>query len=66
MEFTHTETREKMPLLLEPRSLVILSGDARYRWQHAIPHRKTDRYNGQIFSRGRRLSLTFRKMIIGT
>lgn len=64
MEFTHIEKRQKIPMLLEPRSLVVLSGDARYRWQHAIPHRKTDRHHGAIFPRGRRLSLTFRKMII--
>lgn len=64
MEFTHAETREKIPVLLEPRSLVVLSGDARYRWQHAIPHRKVDRHNGSIFPRGRRLSLTFRKIAL--
>jgi alkylated DNA repair dioxygenase AlkB len=63
MEFTHVKTHEKIPMLLEPRSLVVLSGDARYRWKHAIPHRKSDRYNGSIFLRGRRLSLTFRKVI---
>lgn len=63
MEFTHVETEQKIPMMLEPRSLVILSDDARYRWQHAIPHRKSDRYNGQTFPRSRRLSLTFRKVI---
>lgn len=46
MEFTHVERREKIPVLLEPRSLLVLSGDARYVWQHAIAGRKTDRYNG--------------------
>jgi len=64
MEFAHIETRQKIPVLLEPRSLVILSGDARYRWQHGIPHRKTDRHHGTIFPRGRRLSLTLRKVIL--
>ena len=64
MEFTHVETREKIPVLLEARSLVVLSGDARYHWQHAIAPRKTDRYNGSAFQRARRLSLTFRKMIL--
>lgn len=63
MEFTHTQTGQKIPILLEPRSLVVLTGDARYRWQHAIPHRKTDRHHGAIYPRGRRLSLTFRKVI---
>lgn len=64
MEFTNVETQEKIPVLLELRSLVTLSGDARYRWQHAIPHRKTDRYHGTIIPRSRRLSLTFRKVIL--
>lgn len=64
MEFTNVETGQKIPVLLEPRSLVVLTGDARYRWQHAIFHRKTDKYNGFVFPRGRRLSLTFRKVIL--
>ncbi len=63
MDFTHSKTREKSSLLLEPRSLLVLSGDARYVWQHAIAARKTDRYQGQIISRTRRISLTFRKVI---
>jgi len=62
MEFTHVETQEKIPVLLEPRSLVVLSGDARYRWQHGIVGRKMDRYGNTVFQRRRRLSLTFRKM----
>ena len=50
----------KVPLLLEPRSAVVLQQDARYRWTHAVPARKTDRFGGRTFPRGRRLSLTFR------
>jgi len=65
MDFTHSKTGEKSSLLLEPRSLLVLSGDARYVWQHAIAGRKTDRHNGQIIQRTRRVSLTFRKVIIG-
>jgi alkylated DNA repair dioxygenase AlkB len=63
MEFTHVGTWQKIPVLLEPCSLVVLSGDARYCWQHSIPHRKNDRYNGSVFPRGRRLSLTFRRVV---
>lgn len=63
MDFTHGKTDEKSSLLLEPRSLMVMSGDARYVWQHAIAGRKTDRYNGQIMQRTRRISLTFRKVI---
>lgn len=64
MDFTHSKSGEKSSLLLEPRSLLVLSGDARYVWQHAIAGRKTDRLNGQIIPRARRVSLTFRKVIL--
>jgi alkylated DNA repair dioxygenase AlkB len=64
MDFTHSKTGEKSSLLLEPRSLLVLSGDARYVWKHAIAARKTDRYNGQIIHRTRRISLTFRKALV--
>jgi alkylated DNA repair dioxygenase AlkB len=64
MDFTHSKTGEKSSLLLEPRSLLVLSGDARYVWQHAIAGRKMDRFNGQAIQRTRRISLTFRKVIV--
>lgn len=64
MDFTHGKTGEKSSLLLESRSLLVLNGDARYIWQHAIAGRKTDRHNGQIIQRARRVSLTFRKVIL--
>jgi alkylated DNA repair dioxygenase AlkB len=63
MDFAHRKTSEKSSLLLEPRSLLVLTGDARYVWQHAIAGRKTDRYNAQIIQRTRRISLTFRKVV---
>lgn len=55
---------EKTPKLLEPRSLLIFSGDARYRWKHGIAGRKSDKWDGQTIHRGRRLSLTFRNVIV--
>ena len=64
MDFTHSATGEKAAFSLEPRSLLVLSDDARYVWQHAIAGRKTDRYSGQIIERTRRISLTFRKVIV--
>jgi alkylated DNA repair dioxygenase AlkB len=64
MDFTHSQSLQKIAVLLEPRSLIVLSGDARYIWQHGIPARKTDRYHGTTFSRSRRISLTFRNVII--
>lgn len=50
-------------LFLPRRSLLILSGEARYAWHHYIPHHKIDLVNGQVLDRGtRRVSFTFRKV----
>jgi alkylated DNA repair dioxygenase AlkB len=58
-------TREvKVSRILHKRSLLVLSEDARYRWMHSIAARKTDKVNGNILPRGRRVSITFRKVII--
>ncbi len=64
MDFIHPQTNEKASVLLEPRSLILLSGEARYLWKHSISSRKTDTYNGESFRRGRRLSMTFRNVIV--
>jgi len=55
---------EKQEIYLEPRSLIVLSGPARYEWQHAIPARKSDIINGVKTERARRISLTFRNVIL--
>jgi alkylated DNA repair dioxygenase AlkB len=64
MNFTSRATGEVMPVLLEPGSVVVLTGEARYDWMHAIPARKTDTFEGRTFPRSRRVSLTFRKVIL--
>ncbi|MBI4446899.1 MAG: alpha-ketoglutarate-dependent dioxygenase AlkB [Acidobacteria bacterium] len=64
MVFTHRRTGVQEPVLLEPRSLVVLKGEARYQWKHGIPARKTDDYNARKIARGRRISLTFRKVLL--
>lgn len=64
MEFSNTQTSEKKSIVLEDRSLIILSGPARYKWQHAIPARKSDIVNGIKTERARRVSLTFRNVIL--
>jgi len=61
MQFTNGQ--EKHDLYLESRSLIILSGPARYEWTHAIPARKSDVVDGFKIERGRRVSLTFRTVI---
>lgn len=64
MEFINLGTKEKKQIQLEQRSLVVLSGEARYEWTHGIPQRKKDVVNGDVFLRRRRISLTFRKVRI--
>lgn len=80
MEFTpvsQTENQNPELILLERRSAVILLGDSRYRFKHAIRNRKSDsnalKISGEPESpsrtkikitRTRRISLTFRHMIL--
>ena len=67
MNFTNKfDKKKKIPVWLEPRSLVVLSGEARDKWLHGIPARKSDEWDGQRHNRERRVSLTFRKVIIKT
>src|SRR3954454_19558543 len=60
MDFRHRSTGRKERLLLEPRSLLVLSDAARYEWEHGIAPRKADVWHGQRVERRRRLSITFR------
>jgi alkylated DNA repair dioxygenase AlkB len=62
MQFTNEKSLEKIPILLYPRSLIVLQGAARYEWKHGIPPRKIDRYEGKEFIRTRRVSMTFRNI----
>jgi hypothetical protein len=41
-----------------------MKGEARYDWLHGIAGRKTDIFEGRSIPRGRRVSLTFRNVII--
>lgn len=63
MKFTHPKTKQKEEIYLKPRSLIILSGEARYEWQHAIPARKSDMVDGFKIQRDRRISITYRNVI---
>lgn len=65
MVFRNLDDGRQVSLVLEPRSLVVLSGAARYRWTHEIPARRSDLIGGARHPRGRRVSLTFRTVIGG-
>jgi alkylated DNA repair dioxygenase AlkB len=60
MDFRHPATGRKELLLLESRSLLVLSDAARYDWEHGIAPRKKDAWHGLRIDRRRRLSVTFR------
>jgi len=63
-----TDTEEsgevvKKHVYLPPRSLLVLSDEARFHWAHSIAPRKFDKVNGELIKRSRRLSFTFREAI---
>jgi alkylated DNA repair dioxygenase AlkB len=66
MEFTHRVSQQTQCMLLAPRSVLRLTDDARFQWMHGIPARRTDQVNGRIIVRQRRMSITFRKVILAT
>ncbi|MCS6815287.1 MAG: alpha-ketoglutarate-dependent dioxygenase AlkB [Cyanobacteria bacterium] len=64
MELSAVNGEGTRSLLLERCSLVVLAGESRYEWRHAIARRKTDKIGDQMLPRNRRVSLTFRTVII--
>jgi alkylated DNA repair dioxygenase AlkB len=60
MLFQNMATKAQCSLLLEPLSLLVLAGEARKAWSHAIPARRSDVFRGTRLARNRRVSLTFR------
>lgn len=55
-----TNDKAKHSITLKSRSLLILKNEARYVWKHGIVPRKSD----NKIARNRRISLTFRKVIL--
>jgi alkylated DNA repair dioxygenase AlkB len=60
MEFAKLGTDQVRNVWLEPRSLLVLTGEARHEWTHAIRPRRNDIVHGLKLPRQRRLSLTLR------
>ncbi|XP_074264522.1 alkylated DNA repair protein ALKBH8 homolog [Silene latifolia] len=53
----------KKAVYLPPRSMLLLSGEARYAWHHYIPHHKVDNVKDNLIRRAsRRVSFTLRKV----
>jgi alkylated DNA repair dioxygenase AlkB len=62
MEFSK-ESGELEQQFLEPMSALVIGGEARHEWNHAIPARAVDEWQGREWPRTRRVSLTFRKLL---
>ena len=62
MIFRERSSSRSLAVLLHPRSGIVLKGAGRYEWTHEIPARKSDAVDGMKVARGRRISLTFRKV----
>ncbi|RHY14270.1 hypothetical protein DYB25_005610, partial [Aphanomyces astaci] len=50
---------------LKRGSMCLMVGEARYLWKHGIAYRKHDLVQGIVLERGRRLSLTLRRVVLG-
>lgn len=63
--FSRRTKGERVPLLVEPVSLLFMRGAARYAWRHGIPDMKTDIFEARAVTCDRKVSLTFRNIIMG-
>jgi alkylated DNA repair dioxygenase AlkB len=67
MQFEHIRTGVRKPVHLGQRSLAVLTGETRSEWNHSISNRQSDpplNGRGQRVQRGRRVSITFRTVIL--
>ena len=70
MTFVHCVTGHRLDLILPPRSMLILTKEARYAWTHCVAKRSMDlmRMEGEegskvvVKQRATRVSLTFRRL----
>jgi alkylated DNA repair dioxygenase AlkB len=63
MDITQPESKRRIALWLAPRSIIVLQGEARTRWEHGIGRRQKDIVGGHVIARERRVSITFRDVI---
>lgn len=64
MDLTNVKDKtKKVPIWLAPRSLTVLRDEAKSKWMHGIPSRKTDMWDGRKYQRQRRVSLSFRCLV---
>jgi alkylated DNA repair dioxygenase AlkB len=64
MEFTHPK-RARVRVLLMPGDLYVLSGEARYKWEHGVPFERIDRFQGREYVRKDGMSASWRCLVPG-
>ncbi len=64
MHFSRITDALSVPVLLEPCTVLAMTGESRYLWKHGIAPRKVDVYKRRILRRGRRVSVTFRTVLV--
>lgn len=65
MRFTRPTTGEAREVWLPVGSLCVMSGPARHEWRHEIARRRSDPTPAGRRPRGRRVSVTFRTVVVG-
>jgi hypothetical protein len=63
MKFQNSLTNQELDVFFERRMAVVLTGEARYVWRHGIPAVTEDTFNGAVYKRKPRISLTWRKVL---
>jgi alkylated DNA repair dioxygenase AlkB len=62
MTFFNPETKETFGVVLPKRSALLMTGKARYFYEHQINERRVDRTEKGLIYRKLRISLTFRRL----
>jgi alkylated DNA repair dioxygenase AlkB len=60
----HLNSKHKIGIFVEPKTLLVMKNESRFEWFHGIPQRKSDKFNNETTKRKRRISITFRKVIL--
>ncbi|MCC9168798.1 alpha-ketoglutarate-dependent dioxygenase AlkB [Pontibacter harenae] len=64
MKFIKIKGGDVVDVEVPTRSAYVMQDEARYKWNHSIPSRKKDIVDGIVKHRERRLSITYRKVIM--
>jgi alkylated DNA repair protein alkB family protein 8 len=64
MRFIKIAGKDVVDVEMPRRSVYVMQDDARYKWHHSVPPRKKDTVEGNVKHRERRLSITYRKVIL--